>query len=221
MLQALVEVNGVPGIGAAVWRDDKLVWTGCAGWRDREAILIARNLATRPHFLPTRSHLLQVRTKNSSSMAIRVLTIVTMAGVHPFANAAVDYLRDIKPVLAERCQSCHGALKQKAGLRLDTAQRLLAGGDGDLVVIPGKPDESRLISRLTTTDVHERMPLEAAPLKPTEIAAIRSWIEAGLRLPRRKRPRRTRAITGPSAASSDLPCLLGRSREIRSMLFSR
>lgn len=39
MLQALVEVNGVPGMGAAVWRDEQLVWTGCAGWRDREVQL--------------------------------------------------------------------------------------------------------------------------------------------------------------------------------------
>lgn len=37
LLQALVDTNGVPGMGAAVWRDDRVVWTGCAGWRDVEA----------------------------------------------------------------------------------------------------------------------------------------------------------------------------------------
>lgn len=37
LLQALIEVNGVPGMGAAVWQDGRVVWTGCAGWRDREA----------------------------------------------------------------------------------------------------------------------------------------------------------------------------------------
>ena len=38
-----------------------------------------------------------------------------------------DYVRDIKPLLRERCTSCHGGLKQKAGLRLDTVARMLAG----------------------------------------------------------------------------------------------
>ena len=89
-------------------------------------------------------------------------------------SEAVDYLREIKPVLAERCQSCHGALKQKAGLRLDTAASLIDGGTDGAVVVPGKPDESRLLDRLTTEDVHKRMPLDAAPLKPEQIAAIRA-----------------------------------------------
>lgn len=101
----------------------------------------------------------------------------------PHAAGAVDYLREIKPVLRERCQACHGALKQQAGLRLDTAARLLAGGKEGPVVVAGKPEESRLITRLTTTDVHERMPLEAAPLKPEQIEAIRAWILAGAPVP--------------------------------------
>ena len=99
------------------------------------------------------------------------------------AGAAVDYLREIKPVLKERCYACHGALKQQAGLRVDTAARLLAGGKEGPVVIAGKPDESRLIAKLTTHDVHERMPLEAAPLKPVQIAVLREWILAGAPLP--------------------------------------
>lgn len=98
-------------------------------------------------------------------------------------SEVVDYLREIKPILAERCQSCHGALKQKAGLRLDTAARLLAGGTDGAVVVAGKPDASRLLERLTTNDVHERMPLDAAPLKPGQIAAIRAWILAGAPVP--------------------------------------
>lgn len=86
-------------------------------------------------------------------------------------------------MLRERCQSCHGALKQQAGLRVDTAARLLAVGKAGPVVVPGKPAESRLLERLTATDEHERMPLEAAPLQPGEIAAIREWILAGAPAP--------------------------------------
>lgn len=105
------------------------------------------------------------------------------AGIGAPATFAVDYLSEIKPVLQARCYACHGVLKAKAGLRLDTAELLRTSGDDGPVIVPGKPDESRLLARLTTDDVHERMPLEAAPLKPAEIAAIRSWIEAGAPAP--------------------------------------
>lgn len=98
-------------------------------------------------------------------------------------DCAADYLSEIKPVLQARCYACHGVLKVNAGLRLDTAEFLRTTGDDGPVIVPGKPEESRLLARLTTGDVHERMPLEAAPLKPAEIAAIRSWIEAGAPAP--------------------------------------
>lgn len=109
---------------------------------------------------------------------------VGIAWAGSWSSAAdVDYLRDIKPVLAARCYSCHGALKQKAGLRLDTAERMQAAGEDGPVLIPGDPKGSRLFARLTTSDEHERMPLEAAPLKPEQIAAIRLWIIAGAPVP--------------------------------------
>lgn len=127
-----------------------------------------------------------VRGKRPKTAPIRAI-LATLALCACPLRASVDYLREIKPVLKERCQSCHGALKQRAGLRLDTAARLLAGGKEGAVVVAGKPDESRLLSRLTTSDVHERMPRDAAPLKPEEIAAIRDWILAGAPAPAEER----------------------------------
>lgn len=123
----------------------------------------------------------RVRLRIQQGRLSATLLLAWVATLYP--ARAVDYLRDIKPVLKERCQSCHGALKQQAGLRLDTAARLLIGGKEGAVVVPGKPEESRLIVRLTTSDVHERMPLEAAPLQPQQIAAIREWILAGAPVP--------------------------------------
>jgi hypothetical protein len=105
------------------------------------------------------------------------------AGIGAPRDCAADYLSEIKPVLQARCYACHGVLKANAGLRLDTAELLRTTGDDGPVIVPGKPEESRLLARLTTGDVHERMPLEAAPLKAAEIAAIRSWIEAGAPAP--------------------------------------
>ena len=52
------------------------------------------------------------------------------------ADGQVDYLKQIKPVLRERCFACHGALKQEAGLRLDTAALAIKGGDSGAVSLP-------------------------------------------------------------------------------------
>jgi len=96
---------------------------------------------------------------------------------------AVDYLKDIKPVLKARCYACHGALKQKAGLRLDTAANILKGAKAGPVVTQGKINESELLARITSKNLEERMPPEGKPLKSQEIAAIRGWISADLPAP--------------------------------------
>ena len=57
------------------------------------------------------------------------------------ANAGVEeYLRNIKPVLKERCYACHGALKQKAGLRVDSAENLRKGSKGGDVLALGQAE---------------------------------------------------------------------------------
>ncbi|MDA7920626.1 DUF1553 domain-containing protein [Verrucomicrobiales bacterium] len=90
-------------------------------------------------------------------------------------TVAADYLKDIKPVLKERCYSCHGALKQKADLRLDTAAEMI----GAKVIIPGAVDESELFLRITSEDDDDRMPPEGHALTESQIAAVRDWIKAG------------------------------------------
>ena len=85
---------------------------------------------------------------------------------------AVDYLKDIKPVLKERCISCHGALKQKADLRVDTA----AGMIGAKVIVPGSVSKSELLHRITHKDDDERMPPEGHALTDSQVSAIREWI---------------------------------------------
>ena len=50
----------------------------------------------------------------------------------------VDYIRSIKPLLRERCYTCHGALKQQSGLRLDTGAKIRQGGDNGPAVVAGK-----------------------------------------------------------------------------------
>ena len=98
--------------------------------------------------------------------------------------AEVDYSSQIKPLLASKCYSCHGALKQEAELRLETRALMLAGNGGDPVLTPGNALSSVLFQRITA-DADERMPPpgEAAPLTAKEVAIIRQWIDQGASAP--------------------------------------
>lgn len=104
-----------------------------------------------------------------------ILTLLT-SSTSVTAAESVDYLKQIKPVLAERCYACHGALKQEGGLRLDTAKFAIEGGDSGAAITPGEPLASLLVQRVTATDEAERMPGEGQPLKPEQIAALQTWI---------------------------------------------
>jgi hypothetical protein len=104
------------------------------------------------------------------------------------AEERVDYLRDIKPILKARCYACHGVLKQRSGLRLDTADLLKQGGDTGPVVVPGKADESMLILRVTASDRRRRMPPKGEPLTAKQINSIRAWIEQGAPSPVAEKP---------------------------------
>src|SRR5579883_1001532 len=109
------------------------------------------------------------------------ILLAVLAGPAP----AVDYARDVKPVLAARCTSCHGAIRQKAGLRLDAAALIRRGGDSGPAIEPGHSDESLLIERVTAAEVSERMPPESegVALRPAEVATLRAWIDQGAHAP--------------------------------------
>src|SRR6476661_3887341 len=109
---------------------------------------------------------------------VLLLASVTLIVALPFSAAAaepsgpsgtIDYLKQVKPIFMERCVACHGALKQKGGLRLDAAPLLLKGGDNGAVVSPHKSGESLLIYAVTGTHDVVRMPKEGAPLTGEQI----------------------------------------------------
>ena len=108
----------------------------------------------------------------------------------PAAVAEADYLTKVKPLLAARCYACHGALKQEAGLRLDTAASIRKGGDAGSAVKPSDVAASLLLDRVATKDLDARMPPEGegAPLKPDEVALITNWIAAGAAGPAEEKP---------------------------------
>ncbi|HEY4312921.1 MAG TPA: PSD1 and planctomycete cytochrome C domain-containing protein [Pirellulales bacterium] len=96
------------------------------------------------------------------------------------AETAPDFGRDIRPILVQHCAKCHGAEKQLSGYRLDVRARALAGGEsGEAAIAPGKPDESPLLSRITSDDKDVRMPPEGERLNPHEVKLVRAWVMAG------------------------------------------
>jgi mono/diheme cytochrome c family protein len=99
------------------------------------------------------------------------------------ADAPVEYVKDIKPLFARHCVSCHGATKPRAGLRLDTAAAILRGNKNGSAIIPGHSEESALIDALLGEGAGERMPLKRPPLSEREIATLRGWIDQGARAP--------------------------------------
>ena len=142
-------------------------------------------------------------------MNLKPMILALVLGLVQEAPAAtpVDYLRDVKPILAARCYGCHGAIRQKAGLRLDTADFIRRGGDGGPAVEPGKSGESLLIDRVTAADGPDRMPPESEgePLGAAEVATLRAWIDQGAEAPRRADPRgppRALGLPDPGAPGS-------------------
>ncbi len=104
------------------------------------------------------------------------------------AAEPVDYLREIKPILKERCFACHGALKQQSKLRLDTGASIRQGGDSGPAVVGGKQASNPLIERITSNDASIRMPSEGKPLTAEQIALIKTWIEQGALSPDNEQP---------------------------------
>ena len=104
------------------------------------------------------------------------------------ARAEVDYAAQVKPLLRQKCYACHGALKQKAGLRVDTVALMLQGGESGPALVAGKAAASALLERVTETDPHERMPQEGEQLTAEQIALLRNWIDAGAHGPANEIP---------------------------------
>jgi cytochrome c553 len=132
------------------------------------------------------------RTGAHPMLWVALLSFPAWLAAQPAQAAAPDGLElfesKIRPLLVERCQKCHGAQKQWAGLRLDSRAAALTGGDSGPALVAGKPDESELISRLTDADDEVRMPplKEGARLSDEQIASFKQWIQLGAPWPESK-----------------------------------
>ena len=93
-------------------------------------------------------------------------------------RAAEDFFeRNVRPVLVTRCVSCHGERKQEGGLRVDSRESLIRGGDRGPALVPGDPVASLLWQAVERKDDLAMPP--TGPIAAAELAALRSWIQDG------------------------------------------
>ena len=119
-------------------------------------------------------------TSRSAVLALCLLTF----GAFARSEEPLRFNRDIRPILAEHCWRCHGPDEKarQASLRLDLRDLALRPADsGASPVVPGKPDESELIARISSDEPEFRMPPRGAPrqLSAKEIGVLRRWIAEG------------------------------------------
>ena len=99
------------------------------------------------------------------------------------AEREISFNRDIRPILADHCFTCHGpdSARRKGDLRLDTESGARADLGGRQAVVPGKPDQSELVARIVSTEASEQMPPPGMgkPLSAQQIETLKSWIEHG------------------------------------------
>ena len=119
------------------------------------------------------------RYQKSFSIVFLILLGAMAIGAEPALGKKMDFIHEIQPILRDSCYECHGAKKQKAGLRLDSKTDALKGSKEGPVIIPGNAEKSPLYQRLVTTDADDRMPAEAPPLATEKIAKLRAWIDQG------------------------------------------
>src|SRR4051794_12185285 len=124
----------------------------------------------------------------SRPLEIRLATLVTLvvaglggsiraSGEEPDlkARAAREqfFEQSVRPLLAENCYSCHGDKKQKGGLRLDSLEAILKGGENGPAVVPGKPDESLIVEAINFEG--PEMP-PTGKLDPEKVAVLTRWV---------------------------------------------
>ena len=105
----------------------------------------------------------------------------TGLGSQPSSATASFYVQHIYPVLDANCVGCHGETQAKGGLRMDSYDLLMKGGQDGPVIVAGNAAKSILFQRITLpTDHKQFMPAEGKPpLRGEEIAWIKAWIEQG------------------------------------------
>src|SRR5437867_2750604 len=110
---------------------------------------------------------------------VPALLVLSVASVPAAQPREIHFNRDVRPILSENCYACHGPDKnqRKGKFRLDVRDEALARD----VIVPGKPDQSKLVQHIYSTDEDERMPPPKTHkiLTPAQKQTLKDWIAAG------------------------------------------
>lgn len=121
-----------------------------------------------------------MRSASLSCLALLSISAGLAVGEGP---RTIEFNRDVRPILSDKCFACHGPDKgrRKGDLRLDVEKDAKAERDGGRAIVPGKPAESKLWQKVTAANEKERMPPAkfVKSLTPREIETLKLWIEQG------------------------------------------
>src|SRR5262245_43129786 len=95
------------------------------------------------------------------------------------AQPDIDFDREVKPLLRDKCVGCHGPSQQNGGLRLDRRQPAMLGGGNGVPILPGNAARSPLVWRISGPTVFGPQMPPTGPLRADEIALLTRWIDAG------------------------------------------
>ncbi|MFM8879193.1 MAG: c-type cytochrome domain-containing protein, partial [Verrucomicrobiota bacterium] len=125
-----------------------------------------------------------------SVLAAMILVVALRAG------ASEQFERSVRPLLVERCRSCHGPDRAEGSLRLDSRGAMLTGGSTGAAVMPGDPKRSPLV-RVLAAAANAASGPHRGLLTGSEVGAIEAWIAAGAPWPE------ARAATDPDRKALD------------------
>ncbi len=120
-----------------------------------------------------------------SLVGVLVPSVVLPSGARPQASdpPALDFNRDVRPILSNHCFPCHGPdeAAREAELRLDLPEFAFAKREGGAAIVPGRPEESKLVSKVTSQSKVRRMPPARfnKPLDQGQVELLRRWVAEG------------------------------------------
>ncbi|HEY4935067.1 MAG TPA: DUF1549 domain-containing protein, partial [Puia sp.] len=113
-------------------------------------------------------------------LAISILVMVVLIFIIGTSQKPIDFTTQVKPILNKNCITCHGGVRQKGGFSLLFREEALAKlKSGKLAIIPGDPDHSEMIRRISLRDPEDRMPYKHDPLNKEDIHILTRWIKEG------------------------------------------
>src|SRR5687767_1760297 len=116
----------------------------------------------------------------ATGAVVMLVALPTAQAPTPAVGAAADvsFTRDIEPIFSKSCWNCHNADAQLADLDLSTRAAAIRGGEHGAAIVPGNAEQSKLYRMIAGLDSIQ-MPMGGDKLAPTEIAAIKAWIDRG------------------------------------------